>query len=108
MQGVIRIQAVREKKQFKKNINPNIPRSKFVVTGPTGSGKSMLAFGILQRECQRQYMESSSLSGEAIENHTLITITGLSPSISSSQHAAAAPHINWRPTVKHIRHEHSR
>ncbi|CAH8770936.1 hypothetical protein H7S4_003671 [Paenibacillus dendritiformis] len=38
-----------------------IPMFKLVVvTGPSGSGKSTLAMDTLQRECQRQYMESIS------------------------------------------------
>ncbi|EHQ61060.1 excinuclease ABC, A subunit [Paenibacillus dendritiformis C454] len=44
-----------------KFISVEIPMFKLVVvTGPSGSGKSTLAMDTLQRECQRQYMESIS------------------------------------------------
>ncbi|MFD3273962.1 hypothetical protein ACE3MS_28065 [Paenibacillus dendritiformis] len=42
-------------------ISVEIPKFKLVVvTGPSDSGKSTLAMDTLQRECQRQYMESIS------------------------------------------------
>ena len=44
-----------------KNIDLDIPRNRLVVlTGPSGSGKSSLAFDTLYAEGQRQYLESLS------------------------------------------------
>ena len=44
-----------------KNIEVRIPKGKFVVvTGPSGSGKSSLAFDTLYAEGHRKYMESLS------------------------------------------------
>lgn len=44
-----------------KNINLDIPKNKLVViTGPSGSGKSSLAFDTIYAEGQRRYVESLS------------------------------------------------
>lgn len=71
-----------------KNIDISIPKYKLVaITGPSGSGKSTLAMDILQRECQRQYMESLGLLADGINKPNVDKIIGLSPSISVSQRA---------------------
>lgn len=44
-----------------KNINVNIPLNQFVaISGPSGSGKSSLAMGILYAEGSRRYLEALS------------------------------------------------
>lgn len=59
MQGHMKIKGARENNL--NNISVEIPKFKLVVvTGPSGSGKSTLAVDTMQRECQRQYMESIS------------------------------------------------
>lgn len=69
-----------------KNISVRIPKNKLVaITGPSGSGKSTFAMDILQRECQRQYMESMGLVTDGMNKPDVDEITGLSPSISVKQ-----------------------
>ncbi|BES66529.1 excinuclease ABC subunit UvrA [Gottschalkiaceae bacterium SANA] len=69
-----------------KNISVQIPKNQLVaLTGPSGSGKSTFAFDILQRECQRQYMESMGMVTDGMNNAQVDRIVGLSPSISISQ-----------------------
>ncbi|MCG7335012.1 excinuclease ABC subunit UvrA [Sporosarcina sp. ACRSM] len=95
MKNSIRINGAREHNL--KNISLDIPKHQFVVlTGPSGSGKSTLAMDILQRECQRQYMESSGLTTDAISKPNVDSIIGLSPSISIGQHVT---NRNPRSTV---------
>ena len=84
-----------------KNIDIDIPREKLVVvTGPSGSGKSSLAFDTIYAEGQRRYVESLSAYARqflgVMEKPDLESIEGLSPAISIEQKAASK---NPRSTV---------
>lgn len=69
-----------------KNVSISIPKNKLVaITGPSGSGKSTFAMDILQRECQRQYMESMGLVTDGLNKPKVESIVGLSPAIGISQ-----------------------
>ncbi|HDK41374.1 MAG TPA: hypothetical protein ENG93_01805, partial [Nitrospirae bacterium] len=73
-----------------KNIDVRIPRDRLVViTGPSGSGKSSLAFDTLYAEGHRRYMESlSSYAGQFLkqmQKPDVDFIEGLSPSIAIEQ-----------------------
>ncbi|MBI5195993.1 MAG: excinuclease ABC subunit UvrA [Nitrospirae bacterium] len=73
-----------------KNISLNIPRDKFIViTGPSGSGKSSLAFDTIYAEGQRRYVESLSAYArqflEQLQKPDVDSIEGLSPSIAIEQ-----------------------
>lgn len=69
-----------------KHIDLTIPKNKLIVfTGLSGSGKSTLAMEILQRECQRQYIESMGLLMDLGTKPKVESIEGLSPAISISQ-----------------------
>jgi len=95
LKNSIRINGAREHNL--KNISLDIPKHRFVVlTGPSGSGKSTLAMDILQKECQRQYMESSGLVSDSMSKPNVDSIIGLSPSISIGQHVT---NRNPRSTV---------
>lgn len=86
MQGTIQIRGAREHNL--QRVSLDIPKHKLVVlTGPSGSGKSTLAMDTLQRECQRQYMESMGMISDAVGKPKVDSIQGLSPSISVGQHA---------------------
>src|SRR5690348_4302778 len=84
-----------------KNIDLDIPHNKLVViTGPSGSGKSSLAFDTLYAEGQRQYIESLSVYARQflnqMERPEVDSIDGLEPTICIDQRPGAA---NPRSTV---------
>ncbi|MCS7003410.1 MAG: excinuclease ABC subunit UvrA, partial [Dehalococcoidia bacterium] len=84
-----------------KNIDVEIPRDCLVViTGPSGSGKSSLAFDTIFAEGQRRYVESLSAYARQflgqMEKPDVDHIDGLSPAISIDQKGASR---NPRSTV---------
>ena len=73
-----------------KNISLEIPRNSLtVITGPSGSGKSSLAFDTLYAEGQRRYVETLSAYArqflDQMERPEVDSIEGLSPAISIEQ-----------------------
>ena len=73
-----------------KNIDVEIPRRSFtVITGPSGSGKSSLAFDTIYAEGQRRYVESLSAYArqflERMEKPDVDLIEGLSPAVAIEQ-----------------------
>ena len=87
-----------------RNIDVEMPRDKMiVVTGPSGSGKSSLAFDTIFAEGQRRYVESLSAYARQFLNKMqkpdIDEISGLSPAISIDQKSASR---NPRSTVATI------
>ena len=73
-----------------KDVNISLPRNQLVVmTGPSGSGKSSLAFDTIYAEGQRRYVESLSAYArqflELMQKPDVDLISGLSPAISIEQ-----------------------
>src|SRR5918911_1434610 len=73
-----------------KGFDLEIPRRSFtVITGPSGSGKSSLAFDTIYAEGQRRYVESLSAYArqflERMEKPSVDYIDGLSPAVAIEQ-----------------------
>ena len=84
-----------------KNLTLEIPRDRLVVvTGPSGSGKSSLAFDTLFAEGQRKYVESLSAYArqflDQLQKPEVDHIEGLSPAIAIEQRTSGA---NPRSTI---------
>ena len=84
-----------------KNVDVRIPRDRMtVVTGPSGSGKSSLAFDTIYAEGQRRYVESLSTYArqflDQMPKPDVDFIEGLSPAIAIQQQNASK---NPRSTV---------
>ncbi len=93
MPDLIRIRGARTHNL--KNIDVDIPRGKLtVVTGPSGSGKSSVAFDTLYAEGQRRYAESVSSYArrfmDVLDKPDVDSIEGLSPCIAIGQGTTAS------------------
>ena len=82
-------------------VDCDLPRNRLVVvTGPSGSGKSSLAFDTLYAEGQRRYVESLSAYArqflDQMEKPEVDSVTGLSPAIAIEQRTALGhPGPRW-------------
>ena len=93
-------------------IDLDIPRHQLVVfTGPSGSGKSSLAFDTIYAEGQRRYLESLSAHArihlERLPAASVNSIEGLSPTLAVEQRHSGASSRSTLATSTEI-HDHLR
>ncbi|MBQ7109707.1 MAG: excinuclease ABC subunit UvrA [Thermoguttaceae bacterium] len=84
-----------------KNVDVDIPWNRLTaLTGPSGSGKSSLAFDTIYAEGQRQYIESLSIYSRQflhqLERPDVDSVSGLQPTIALDQRSSGP---NPRSTV---------
>src|ERR1041384_8777799 len=73
------------------NVNVDFPLGRLsVITGPSGSGKSSLAFDTLHAEGQRRYLETLRVDARALfdqlQRPDVAMIDGLPPTLCVAQH----------------------
>ncbi|MBK1735253.1 excinuclease ABC subunit A [Halorhodospira abdelmalekii] len=95
-----------------RNVDVDLPRNRLIViTGPSGSGKSSLAFDTLYAEGQRRYVESLSAYARQflslMDKPDVDHISGLSPAIAVQQQTTGHNPRSTVATVTEI-HDHLR
>ena len=96
-----KIKIIKASEHNLKSVSVEIPKEALtVITGPSGSGKSSLAFDVLYAEGQRRYLESLSSYARQflgkIKKPNVEKIEGLSPAVSIKQQSLSN---NPRSTV---------
>ncbi|MGD2109415.1 MAG: excinuclease ABC subunit UvrA [Phycisphaerae bacterium] len=95
MSGRSSIRVVGARQHNLQSVDVEIPKDALtVITGPSGSGKSSLAFDTVYAEGQRRYVESLSVYArqflEQMQKPDVDRIEGLPPTIAIDQRAAAS------------------
>jgi len=94
------------------NLDVDLPRDRLtVLTGPSGSGKSSLAFDTLYAEGQRRYLETLRVDTRALftqlQRPDVDLVDGLPPTLCVSQQAARGRRRSTLATLTEI-HDHLR
>jgi excinuclease ABC subunit A len=94
------------------NVKVDLPLGQFsVITGPSGSGKSSLAFDTLHAEGQRRYLETlgndSRALFEQLQRPDVLAIEGLPPTLCVSQQSGSPRPRSTLATITEI-HDHCR
>lgn len=92
-----------------KQVSVSVPHQALtVVTGPSGSGKSSLAFDVIFAEGQRRFLETLTPYARqflpTLPRPDVDGVTGVPPSVSLEQRTARAGHKSTVATVTEISH----
>src|ERR1700719_2561483 len=95
-----------------RNLDLDVPRDRLTVfTGPSGSGKSSLAFDTLHAEGQRRYLETLRCDARALftqlQRPDVDLVDGLPPTLCVAQHMGAPQPRSTLATLTEI-HDHLR
>src|SRR5215471_10979758 len=106
----IRVRGAREHNL--QNVDVELPRDRLtVITGPSGSGKSSLAFDTLFAEGQRRYLETLRIDARSwfdqLQRPDVDVVEGLPPTLAVEQHSGTARPRSTLATLTEI-HDHLR
>lgn len=92
-----------------KNLSISIPRNALtVVTGPSGSGKSSLAFDVVFAEGQRRFLESMSSYArrfvEQLPRPEIDELVGIAPTVAIEQRVTAGIRKSTVGTITEVTH----
>ncbi len=95
-----------------RNVDLDLPRGRrIVITGPSGSGKSSLAFDTLYAEGQRRFLEASQTEtrglGALLRRPDVDLVEGLPPTLAIAQRSGTPRPRSTLATITEI-HDHLR
>ena len=108
-EGVTAITIERAREHNLKELSTSIPHGKLcVVTGPSGSGKSSLAFDVVFAEGQRRFMETLTPYARqflpTLPRPDVDTVTGVPPSVALEQRTTRGGANSTVATVTEVAH----
>jgi excinuclease ABC subunit A len=104
-----RLKVVRAREHNLKGVNVELPHRKLVaLTGPSGSGKSSLAFGVIHAEAQRRFVETLSPYARQylpqLPRPDVDQVLGVEPSLSLEQRITRGGATSTVATVTEVAH----
>jgi excinuclease ABC subunit A len=103
------LEVVRAREHNLRSVSVSLPRTQLIaVTGPSGSGKSSLAFGVIHAEAQRRFIETLSPYARQylpqLPRPDVDRVTNVEPSIALEQRVTRAGATSTVATMTELAH----